>query len=125
MTSLSQAAPAVLQAYYRILGGGIDVYDPAELRTLLADDLDFEGPLAGKRKGADGFCQGVKGFISRVTAIDVLQEVHGLDGSATLYEAHMPGGPVRFAEFFTLNDGKITALRLHYDAEDYIRKGGR
>ncbi|MFE4542674.1 hypothetical protein [Arthrobacter sp. NPDC056727] len=32
---------------------------------------------------------------------------------------------VRFAEFFSLSDGKITALRIHYDGADYTRKGGR
>ncbi|MFE5837784.1 nuclear transport factor 2 family protein [Arthrobacter sp. NPDC056493] len=126
MTTLSDAAPEVLQRYYRILSAGIEAYDPAgELGTLLADDLEFEGPLAGKRRGAQGFCQGVKGFIANVTAIDVIQEVHGPDGSATLYDAGMPGGTVRFAEFFSISDGRITALRIHYDAADYTRKGGR
>ncbi|MDP9693784.1 UNVERIFIED_ORG: ketosteroid isomerase-like protein [Arthrobacter globiformis] len=126
MTTLSDDAPSVLKAYYRILGAGMGTYDPAgEFRTLLADDLEFEGPLAGKRAGAEGFCQGVKGFIGSVTAISVIQEVHGLHGSAILYDARMPGGTVRFAEFFTISDGKITALRLHYDAAGYTQKGGR
>ncbi|MFP3462719.1 nuclear transport factor 2 family protein [Arthrobacter globiformis] len=126
MTTLRGDAPGVLQAYYRILGAGIEAYDPGgEFRTLLADGLEFEGPLAGKRTGAGGFCQGVKGFIANVSDIDVIQEVHGLDGSAILYDARMPGGTVRFAEFFSISDGKITALRLHYDAADYTQKGGR
>ena len=126
MTTLGDDAPGVLQAYYRILGAGMASYDPAgEFRTLLADDLEFEGPLAGKRTGAEGFCQGVKGFIANVRAINVIQEVHGLRGSAILYDARMPGGTVRFAEFFTISDGRIAALRLHYDGADYTRKGGR
>jgi hypothetical protein len=126
VTALSGDAPGVLQAYYRILGSGIGAYDPnGEFRTLVADGLEFEGPLAGKRTGAEGFCQGVKGFIANVTDIDVIQEVHGLHGSAILYDARMPGGTVRFAEFFSISDGQITALRLHYDAADYTQKGGR
>ena len=126
MSTLSDDAPGVLQAYYRILGAGIGTYDPGgEFRTLLADDLEFEGPLAGKRTGAEGFCQGVKGFIANVMDFKVIQEVHGLHGSAILYDAQMPGGTVRFAEFFSISDGKITALRLHYDAADYTQKGGR
>lgn len=126
MRTLGEGAPGVLQAYYRILGAGIGTYDPGgEFRTLLADDLEFEGPLAGKRTGAEGFCQGVKGFIANVTDINVIQEVHGVHASAVLYDAQMPGGTVRFAEFFSISDGKIAALRLHYDAADYTQKGGR
>lgn len=104
MTTVSEAAPEVLQRYYRILAAGIDAYDAdGELRTLLVDDLEFEGPIAGKRTGAAGFCQGVKGFIATVSDIEVIEEVHGEDGSAMLYDAHMPGGIVRLAEFFRLD----------------------
>ncbi|MEV8509200.1 hypothetical protein AB0368_30795 [Actinoplanes sp. NPDC051475] len=42
-----------------------------------------------------------------------------------LYDAEMPGGTVRFAEFFTFGDGVIETLNLHYDGQDYIAKGGR
>jgi SnoaL-like domain len=126
MITLSEAAPQVLQRYYRILAAGIDAYDPdGELRTLLADDLEFEGPISGKRIGAAGFCQGVKGFIASVSTIEIIQEVHGADGSAMLYDAHMPGGVVRLAEFFRLDDGRISALRIHYDPAEYMRQGGR
>jgi ketosteroid isomerase-like protein len=126
MTTLSEAAPEVLQRYYRILAAGIDAYDPdGELRTLLADDLEFEGPISGKRTGAAGFCQGVKGFIANVSTIEVIQEVHGADGSAMLYDAHMPDGIVRITEFFRIRDGKISTLRIHYDPAEYMQRGGR
>jgi hypothetical protein len=39
-----------------------------------------------------------------------LNMVHQLDAgdtAATLYDAEMPGGTVRFAEFFHVEDGKI------------------
>jgi hypothetical protein len=126
MMTLSEAAPEVLQRYYRILAAGIAAYDPdGELRTLLAEDLEFEGPISGKRTGAAGFCQGVKGFIATVSAIEVVQEVHGVGGSAMLYDAHLPGGVVRLAEFFRLEDARIAALRIHYDPAEYVERGGR
>jgi hypothetical protein len=37
----------------------------------------------------------------------------------------LPGGMVRFAEFFRITDGKIRSLRLHYDAAEYRARGGR
>lgn len=125
MTIVSGSAPSVLQAYYRVLTGGIDNYeDGRELAPLLAEDLDFEGPIAGRVTGAAPFRQGVKGFIANVSKIDLIQEVHGPDGTAILYDAHMPKGIVRFTEFFQFADGKIQRLRLQYDPADYVAKGG-
>jgi hypothetical protein len=37
----------------------------------------------------------------------------------------MPGGPMTFAEFFTLDGDLITSLNLHYNGPEYIEKGGR
>jgi hypothetical protein len=125
LTVVSDNAPSVIRTYYRILTGGIDNYgDGQELVPLLADDLDFEGSIAGHVTGAAHFRQGVKGFIANVNKIDVIQEVHGADGTAILYDAHMPRGIVRLAEFFKFADGKIQRLRLQYDPADYIAKGG-
>ncbi|MDM7990300.1 hypothetical protein [Arthrobacter sp. zg-Y877] len=124
---LCPSAPALLQDYYRVLTAGPQAFgNGSELRTLLSDRLDFTGSLAGHRPDAtDGFLQGVAGFIGTVRGINVLREVHDESGSAVLYDAQMPGGPVRFAEFFTFDDGVIDTLNLHYDGPDYIAKGGR
>jgi hypothetical protein len=125
VTAVSDNAPSAIRTYYQILTGGIDNYgDGQELAPLLADDLDFEGALAGHVTGAVRFRQGVKGFIANVSKIDVIQEVYGPEGSAILYDAHMPRGMVRFAEFFKFADGKIQCLHLQYDPADYIAKGG-
>ena len=125
--SISPAAPAVLQEYYRILTAGADAFGEGEgLRELLSRHLDFTGSLAGHHPDVtDGFLQGVAGFISTVRSIDIVREVHDERGSAVLYDAELPGGTVRFAEFFTFRDGVIDTLHLHYDGPDYIAKGGR
>ena len=124
---LSSTAPPVLQEYYRILTGGAPAYGQGDaLRPLLSDHLDFTGSLAGHRPDStEGFLRGASGFVATVTAVQVVQEVHDADGSAVLYDAELPGGTVRFAEFFTLAEGRIDALHLHYDGPDYIKKGGR
>lgn len=125
--TLSPAAPQVLQDYYRILeAGDADFRDGAILRALLGDHLDFTGPLAGHRPDAtDGFLRGVAGFIATVERIDVIHDVHGPTGSAVLYTATMPGGPMTLAEFFTVDGGLITSLHLHYNGPEYLEKGGR
>lgn len=70
---ISDTAPSLLTSYYRILAGGIQNYDDGrELTPLLADDLQFEGPLAGHVTGAARFVQGVKGFIANVGETEVV-----------------------------------------------------
>ncbi|MDS1117043.1 nuclear transport factor 2 family protein [Gordonia westfalica] len=125
--TLSSAAPQTLKDYYRILESGTDSYqDGAALRPLLGDHLDFTGSLAGHLPDAtDGFLAGVAGFIATVKQIEIIHDVHNSDGSAVLYTATMPGGPMTFAEFFTFNGGRITSLNLHYNGPEYIEKGGR
>ncbi|QBS44409.1 nuclear transport factor 2 family protein [Nocardia sp. CS682] len=125
MTVVSDKAPAILREYYRILTGGIENYgDGADLAPLLAADLHFEGPIAGPVTGAARFLQGVRGFIANVQKIDLIQEVHGPDGTAVLYDAHLPEGVTRLAEFFTFAEEKIQRLCILYDPADYLAKGG-
>lgn len=125
--ALSAGAPAVLAAYYRELTSGIDAFSSGRtLRPLLVDHLDFTGSLAGHIPDAtEGFLRGVAGFIGTVKAISVVQDVHDSHGSAVLYDAELPGGTVRFAEFFTFDAGRIASLNLHYDGPDYLAKGGK
>ena len=125
--TLSSASPQTLKDYYRILESGIDSYqDGADLRPLLGDHLDFTGSLAGHLPDAtNGFLGGVAGFIATVKQIEIIHDVHGPNGSAVLYTATMPGGPMTFAEFFTFDGGRITSLNLHYNGPEYIEKGGR
>ncbi len=126
-TVISSAAPPVLQEYYRILTGGPQAYAQGEaLRQLLSDHLDFTGSLAGHRPDStEGFLHGVAGFIASVNNLEIAAEVHDDRGSAVLYDAVLPNGTVRFAEFFSYQDGRISALQLHYDGADYLKKGGR
>ncbi len=125
--TLSTHAPQVLRDYYRVLeAGAADYASGVRLRPLLTDHLDFTGPLAGHRPDATGgFLHGVSGFIATVQQIQVLQDVHDDTGSAVMYTAVMPGGPMTFAEFFTFQDGRIASVRLHYNGPEYIDKGGR
>lgn len=124
---ISTRAPGSLQEYYRVLTAGAESFgDGQNLRALLSDHLDFTGSLAGHIPDAtDGFLHGVAGFISTVRNITVVREVHDDQGSAVLYDAEMPAGTVRLAEFFTFRDGVIDTLNLHYDGQDYITKGGQ
>lgn len=123
---LSTEAPHALREYYRVLTAGPAEYgDGAPLRPLLTDHLDFTGSLAGHHPDAtDAFLVGVAGFIESVRSLRVVAEVHQPGASAVLYDADLPGGTVRFAEFFTFDADRIASIRLHYDGPDYLAKGG-
>ena len=126
--NLSPSAPPALRDYYRILSEGPEAFgDGSTLRPLLSERLDFTGAMAGHRPDAtESFLQGVSGFIATVGGLDILREVHDESSSAVLYDAAMPGGNVRFAEFFTFDGaGLIATLHVHYDGADYLAKGGR
>lgn len=118
-------ANATLSRYYEILAGGIDAYaDGRDLLPLLAEDFAFDGPIAGRMAGGARFTHGVRGFIEAARNITILQSVVTDDGAAVLYDAELPGGVVRFAEFFELDGDRIRELRIHYDPADYLAKGG-
>jgi ketosteroid isomerase-like protein len=121
----AESTAQIVRAYYDILTGGMATFDPARLRTILATDLAFEGPIAGHVVGAERFSKGVRGFIETVRSLDMVHQLYGGDMAATLYDAEMPGGTVRFAEFFHVEDGKIQSLRLLYDPTEYRARGGR
>ncbi|MBO0693411.1 MAG: nuclear transport factor 2 family protein [Acidimicrobiaceae bacterium] len=123
---MTDAIGDLLDLYYGVLTGGPDAFDDGRsLRRILAPDLDFEGPIAGRATGGERFIRGVFGFVETVRHLHLLQRLEAGSEAATLYDAEMPGGPVRFAEFFTVAEGRIQSLRLLYDATQYRARGGR
>ncbi len=126
MTEASRSAPSsTIETYYEILQSGADRFDPERLRAILAPDLVFEGPIAGHRVGAEPFLKGVAGFVTTVRRLEMRQLVQTSDQAAALYDAQMPGGTLRFAEFFGLGNQAITTLRLVFDPDKYVKLGGR
>jgi hypothetical protein len=115
----------LVHAYYETLKDRTASFDETRLREILAPDLAFEGPITGRRVGAEGFIKGVAGFASTMHGITMLQQLLAGDAAATLYDAEMPGGTVRFAEFFLVADGRIQSLRLLFDKHEYQTRGGR
>lgn len=116
----------VLREYYAILRAGAHAYDGGRgLLPLLTEDFVFDGPIAGRIAGAARFAQGVRGFIEAVRELTPLQAVVGTDSAAVLYDAVLPGGVVRFSEFFEFDGGRIRELHIQYNPADYLAKGGR
>lgn len=117
----------LVRAYYNSWQNGIASFDRDRLSEILAEDFDFEGPIAGKRRAPSaGFIAGLQRFVEGLKApIKVLHQVESGDQAAVLYDAEIPGGEMRFAEFFRVENGRISSLKLLYDAAQYRALGGR
>jgi hypothetical protein len=116
----------VIGDYYAGWKDGISSFDEERVRGVLVENLDFEGPIAGKRQGAAGFVGGLKRFVEGLRApIHFLQEINSSDQAAVLYDADLPEGTMRFAEFFQVGEGRIQSIKLLYDAAQYRALGGR
>lgn len=126
MDMTNTTTSGLIDAYYGSWRGGIGSFDETRLGAILAEELDFEGPIAGRRRGAAGFIGGLLRFVEGLQApIEMLQQVGSGEEGAALYDASLPGGKMRFGEFFKVEDGRITAVKLLYDAAQYRALGGR
>jgi ketosteroid isomerase-like protein len=126
MTIAKTETAEVIGDYYASWKDGISSFDEARVRGVLVENLDFEGPIAGKRRGSVGFIGGLRRFVEGLRApIHILQEIASGDQAAVLYDADLPEGTMRFAEFFRVADGRIQSIKLLYDAAQYRALGGR
>jgi ketosteroid isomerase-like protein len=114
-------AQELVSAYYASWTGGAEAFDEDQLRTILAPDLVFDGPLAGHRVGADYFIQGVHNVAKAVKDFRVVQRLDQSEEVSVLYECDMtrPEGTHRFAEFFRIQDGRIQGINLLYDGTEW------
>lgn len=127
MTTATATTAELVSAYYDSWKNGIESFDRDRLGSILAEDFDFEGSIAGKRRGPSaGFIAGLQRFVEVMKPpIKVLHRLESGDQAAVLYEAQLPGGTMRFAEFFRVENGRIASLQLMYDPAQYRELGGR
>ena len=110
----------LVRAYYDCWKDGIRSFDEARLRSLLAPDLVFEGPIAGRRVGAEPFIKGLRGFVETLEGLRMIQQLQLGDEAAFLYDCDLtaPAGTFRFAEFlrFDQDRQRIREVRIVFDA---------
>jgi hypothetical protein len=90
------------------------------VRTLLADDVTFRGPL-GTADGADECIEGLQGIGQMLT--DIVIEKIFVEGNHVLtwYDLHTDKtDPIPTANWSTLENGKITAIRATFDARPLV-----
>jgi hypothetical protein len=103
----------LIETYHKAWTNG----DFATARRCLADDLDFRGSIDSFSK-ADDFIAALTQFRQMLSSITMLKSFFDNDGAALLYDCDTttPAGVIRTAEFFTVSEKKISAIRLVFDA---------
>ena len=111
----------VTEAYYATWQNGIDSFDEAGLRGLLAADFVYEGPIAGRRPGVESFMQGLKAFVKTLQSLHMIAHLRNGSEAAFLYDCDVsqPAGTFRFAEFLRIGDGQIHEVKLVFDATEF------
>jgi limonene-1,2-epoxide hydrolase len=89
--------------------------DFAKLRSVLADEVTFSGPM-GTADGADDCLKGLQGMAEAMEDLKI--RVIVADGSdvITWYDLQMQGvEPLPTANWSHVEDGKITSIRATFD----------
>jgi hypothetical protein len=92
--------------------------DFATLRRVLADDATFRGPL-GTADDAETCMKGLKGMAQIITDIVIQKTFVDGDDVLTWFDLHTSvAPPCATANWSHVENGKITAIRVTFDARD-------
>lgn len=98
--------------------------DLATLRSLLADDTTFRGPL-GRADDAETCMQGLQGMAQIIT--DIVIQHRFVDGADVLtwFDLHTTiAPPCPTANWSHIENGKITKIRVTFDARALAAASG-
>jgi ketosteroid isomerase-like protein len=98
--------------------------DFATMRTLVQDDISFKGAL-GATDTAEDYINGIKQMTATMTGMK--RHVIAAEGDEVLqiYDLILAMPPVTLtvAQWFTVRDGRIAALRVYFDPRPLFEKG--
>lgn len=83
----------------------------------LAEDVEFEDPVAGKNTGAENFRAFLSGFLPAINDVRIIQHICENDYVVTHWEVDAVFGIIPILEKFRIRseDGKITEAIGYFD----------
>jgi hypothetical protein len=97
--------------------------DVDRLRSILADDISFRGPLA-EVSGADEYASSISGLFAATEKIEVHKVWVDGDDVLTWFDLHMPGAPATpVAQWCHVQDGKVTGVQVTFDPRGILAAG--
>ena len=91
--------------------------DVAAAAAQIGDCFTFRSPFIAS-DSPTGHLDGIDGLLGIVTGVDLISELYGDDEATLIYDVHTasPAGTQHTAEHFRLHEGRITSIRLLFDA---------
>jgi ketosteroid isomerase-like protein len=90
--------------------------DFGRLRSVLADDVDFDGPLASVQ-GGDDCLRGLQGMAEIMTGLEIRKVFRDGDDVLTWFDLSTKvADTVPVANWMQIRDGKISRIRVVFDA---------
>jgi hypothetical protein len=89
--------------------------DIAAVRTYLADDVTFAGPIK-RGDTAEEYLDALGGFRKLITdGNNLISALYGINEATLIYVSQTVAGPIRIAEHLRLVNGKISSITLILD----------
>ncbi len=98
----------------------LEARDFTAARSLLADDLHFEGPI-DRFDRADDYIKAIAGLYGMVKGISHHATIADGEDVALFYLLDTPMAKAPVAEWYTVRNGKIVHLRAYFDARPFAR----
>jgi limonene-1,2-epoxide hydrolase len=87
-------------------------------RSLLADELRFEGPIDPFDR-ADDYMAAIRNLMGMARGVEHQGLIAQGDDVAVFYRLDTPVAIAPVAEWYTVRDGKIVTLRAYFDARPF------
>lgn len=113
-------AANVVENYSRALSAR----DFETARSLLADDLRFEGPIDTFDR-ADDYINAIKGLFGMARGFEHQATIAQGDDVAVFYRLDTPVAVAPVAEWYRVQGGKIAQLRAYFDARPFAPPAGQ
>src|SRR5437667_10909042 len=122
MNMTNASAREIVESYREALGKG----DFASARNLMQDNMVFVGPLDTFNK-ADDYLEANKKLSSIIQRVDLKKVFVDGNDVCVLYNmvTNTHAGTAFIAEWYQVNDGKITYVRAVFDARPFAAMFGR
>ena len=113
-----EEARKIIEGYTRAWTTG----DLGTARKYLADDLPFRGSI-DNFNDADSLISALSVFLHILKSVDMISTFYHDDEAMQMYDCvtDSPAGTIRTVEYFKLSDGKITEIKVIFDASE-LRK---
>ena len=118
-TTRAATAADIVDRYNRALQSR----DFAAARSLLADNLRFEGPF-DRFETADDYVKAITGLYGMVKGIKHEKTIADADSVALFYVLQTPVADAPVAEWYSIRGGKIVSLRAYFDARPFAALRG-